>query len=100
MQRTELPYYEAAILGRLAGSHDPSLSPAAAKGLLTLEFDPADKDRMHELAAKARAGNLTPEEQAEVEAYSRVGSLIGILHSKARGALKRRRGTKGKASPH
>jgi hypothetical protein len=50
--------------------------------------------------AKARAGALTPAEQAEVEAYSRVGCLIGILHSQARRVLKGRPGTNGKAQPH
>jgi hypothetical protein len=88
MQRTELPCYEAAILGRLVVPDEPSLSPAAAEGILALGFDRGDKDRMHLLAAKARAGTLTLEEQAEVEAYSRIGSLLGILHSKARRALK------------
>jgi hypothetical protein len=96
MQRTELPYYEAAILGRLVRPDEPALSPAAAEGILALRFDQADKDRMHELAAKARAGSLTLKEQAEVEAYSRIGSLLGILQSKARRVLKRR-GTNGKA---
>jgi len=43
------------------------------------------------LAAKAQAGTLTEEEQTEVEAYSRVGSLLGILRSKARKALKGKR---------
>lgn len=90
MHRTELPYHEAAILTRLAGVDEPALSSAAAKGILTLGFNPADKERMHTLAAKARAGSLTTDEQAEVEAYSRVGSLLGILKSKARRALKRR----------
>jgi len=45
---------------------------------------------MHTLAAKARAGTLTSDEQAEVEAYSRISSVLGILKSKARRALKRR----------
>jgi hypothetical protein len=96
MQRTELPYYDAAILGRLVGPNKPGLSPAAAEGILALQFDQADQDRMHELAAKARAGTLTPKEQGEVEAYSRIGSLLGILQSKARRVLKRR-GINGKA---
>ena len=100
MQRTELPGYEAAILGRLVVPEELSLSPAAAEGILALEFDQADKDRMHQLAAKARAGTLTPQEQAEVEAYSRIGSLLGILQSKVRRALKGRRGRNGKAEPH
>ena len=89
MHQTETSH-EAAILTRLAGPDTPALSPSAAKGILTLGFSPADKDRMHELAAKGRAGTLTVEEQSEVEAYSRVSSLLGILKSKARRALKRR----------
>ena len=99
MQQTELPTHEAAILARLVGPEEPRLSPAAAKGILALAFSPADKDRMHTLAARARAGRLTADEQAEVEAYSRVSSLLGILKSKARRALKRR-GSNGKAKPH
>jgi hypothetical protein len=99
MHQTDLPYHEAAILSRIAGADEPALSVAAARGLLTLGFSPADKDRMHTLAAKAREGTLTSDEQAEVEAYSRIGSLLGILKSKARRALKR--GTSnGKAKTH
>lgn len=90
MQLIELPNREAAILTRLVGPNEPTLSPAAAKGILALGFSPADKDRMHALAAKARAGTLTEDEQAEVEAYSRINSLLGILQSKARRVLKRR----------
>jgi hypothetical protein len=89
MRQTELPYHEAAILSRLAVPDKPTLSAAAAKGILALGFSPVDKDRMHTLAAKARAGKLTADEQAEVEAYSRIGSLLGILKSKARRALRR-----------
>jgi hypothetical protein len=89
MRQTALPYHEAAILTRLGGPDEPELSAAAAKGILTLGFSPADKDRMHALTAKAHAGTLTADEQAEVEAYSRIGSLLGILKSKARRALKR-----------
>jgi hypothetical protein len=85
-----LPYCQAAILGRLVLPPEPSLS-SSAEGILARAFGQADKDRMHQLAAKARAGTLTPAEQAEVEAYSRVGSLLGMLHSKYRRALKRRR---------
>ncbi len=99
MQRTELPNHEAAILARLAGPEETALPPAAAEAILTLSFSLADKDRMNELAGKARAGTLTDDEQAEVEAYSRVSSLLGILKSKARRALKRR-GSNGKATTH
>jgi hypothetical protein len=95
MQQTQMPFHEAAILTRLIGSGEPVLSSAAAKGFLALGFDPVDKDRMHALAAKSREGSLTSEELAEVEAYSRISSLIGILKSRARRSLKRR-STNGK----
>lgn len=96
MQQIELPYHEAGILTRLVAPDGPALSPAAADGILTLGFNPTDKDRMHALAGKARAGTLMPDEQAEVEAYSRISSLLGVLKSKARRALKGS-GVKGKA---
>ena len=99
MQRIELPYHEAGILTRLAGAEQPGFSPAAAEGILELGFSPADKDRMHALASKARDGKLTPGEQAEVEAYSRISSLLGILKSKARRVLKGR-GANGKTKRH
>jgi hypothetical protein len=99
MHRTDLPYHEAAILSRIAGPEERALSAATAKGILTLGFSPADEDRMHALAAKAREGTLTSDEQTEVEAYSRIGSLLGILKSKARRALKRRT-SNGKAKTH
>jgi hypothetical protein len=99
MHQTELPYHEAAILTRIAGPDDPALSAAAAKGILTLGFSAVDKARMHTLAAKAREGTLSSDEQTEVEAYSRIGSLLGILRSKARRALKRRT-SNAKAKTH
>jgi hypothetical protein len=88
--QTQLSYHEAAILTRVVGPDEPVLSAAAAKGILTLGFGPTDKECMHNLAAKARAGVLSDDEQAQVDAYSRVSSLLGILKSKARRALKRR----------
>ena len=50
-------------------------------------------------AAKARAEALTDDEQAQIEAYSRISSLLGILKSKARRALKRRTAN-GRAKSH
>jgi hypothetical protein len=69
---------------------DGDLSPAAARSLLKLRFSAPDQDRMRELAAKARAGTLSPQEQVEIDTYERLGCLLDILHSKARRALKRR----------
>jgi hypothetical protein len=69
-------------------SEDPT--PAAARALLKLQFGEADKARMRELSAKARAGTLTPGDRDEIEQYERVACTLDILHSKARRVLKRR----------
>jgi hypothetical protein len=64
----------------------PALSPQAAEGILAIDFSQDDKDCMNGLAAKARAGTLTPPEQVEAEAYSRIGNSLGILKSMVRGS--------------
>lgn len=90
---------EAAILNRIVRPDQPTFSAEAAHGILALDFNQADKERMHQLSAKAREGTLTPEEQAALNNYERVGHLINILQSKARLSLKNggRPGGKGKA---
>jgi hypothetical protein len=89
MQLSERPNTEAAILRRLIGPEDPPLSREAIEGILSLGFKTADKVRMRQLSAKSRAGTLTRKERAEIEAYSRVGSMLGILKSRARRAGRR-----------
>lgn len=84
-----LPSYEAAILSRLALPDKPRLSASAAKALLKLNFSQTDQDSMRSLAAKARAGDLSVEEQAQIDAYSRISSLLGVLKSRARRSLAR-----------
>jgi hypothetical protein len=86
---------EDAIWGRLVGQKKDLLSPAAARSILRLKFPVGDQSRMRELAEKARNGNLTLSEQEEIESYSRVGSVLGILKSKARVALRRFAKTNG-----
>ncbi len=66
------------------------LSIPAARALIDFQFSPFDHERMSELSAKARTGTLTAKENAEIEAYERLGCLLDILHSKARQALRRR----------
>ncbi len=89
MKAAPQTFREAAILARLVGSDESAMSASAAKGILRLTLSPADREEMHVLAAKARAGTLSKDEQADVEAYSRISSLLGILKSKARCALER-----------
>lgn len=68
---------------------DEELSPRVARALLGLAIPKNDINRMRELSAKARAGTLTPEEDAEMDNFERVGSILSTLKSKARQVLKR-----------
>lgn len=78
-----------AILSRLIRPERNNLAAPAARAILKIDFEPHDRERMHQLAQKAQAGELTPEEQAEIDGYERVGHLLDLLHSKARRSLKR-----------
>lgn len=95
MPSTHVDASEVSILNRILRPGVPSFSPEAARDILALDFDQADKDRMREFSAKARAGTLTAEEEAEAGKYELVGHLLGILQSKARRSLRKHRGEGG-----
>ena len=75
------------ILARALGSSSGSLTPELANFFLAIELDPADERRANELAAKARSGSLSPEEETEIDEYRRVGRFIEILKLRARMVL-------------
>ncbi len=68
---------------------DRELPPRVARAILGLSFPKHEMSRMHELSAKARTGTLTPEEDAEMDVFERVGSMLSTLKSRARQVLKR-----------
>ena len=77
-----------AILSRvLANGKD--FSPALARHVLQLTFSEQDKARMHDLAVRNQAGTLSPQDKEELLGFANAGCLLGILHSKARKALKK-----------
>lgn len=78
---------ESTILARVISHGEPAFPPDVAAEFLKWGFDESDKQRMSELAEKARQGNLTPEEQVETESFERVSSFISLLKSKARRSL-------------
>lgn len=78
---------ESEILTRVISPEDPSLARKIAEAILTIGFKAADKQRMDELAEKARQGSLSPQEQAEADGYERVGHFVSLLKSKARRSL-------------
>ena len=91
MPATHADTSEVSILNRILRPNTPTFSPEAAQDILALDFDQVDKDRMRELSAKARAGTLTPVEDAEAGKYELVGHLLNIMQSKARRSIKTRR---------
>lgn len=67
---------------------DDTMSPRAARAILGLSFPASDRVRQRELSAKARAGTLTSDEDAEMDTIERVGAILSTLKSKARQVLK------------
>lgn len=84
------PATEAAIWARVIHPNG-KLEPAVARAILKLEFGAEDRERMHQLAQKAQEGELTPEEQFEIDNFERVGNMLAILKSQSRKLLKRTR---------
>jgi hypothetical protein len=82
------------VLLRVFSHDDETMTPSDARAALRLRFSDADKRYMNRLAQRARDGVLTDAEMKHVETYSRIGSLIGILHAKARTALGKPASTK------
>jgi len=78
----------AGVLDRMLDPLAESLTPAAARALVDFRADAATQAHITELADKCNAGQLTPKESAEYEAYVRAIDLIAVLQSKARRALK------------
>ena len=58
-----------------------------AEAVLAMGFKTADRQRIDDLAEKAREGTLSKEERVVAESYERVGHLVSLLKSKARRSL-------------
>jgi hypothetical protein len=80
---------EAAILARVIEADETEITPDVARYLLSLQLPDADRDRVDELSGKARSGSLTDAEEAELDSYLRIGSLLGVMHSRARRLLRK-----------
>jgi hypothetical protein len=82
------PTTEAAILARILKADEPELTPEVARYLLSMKLPSADEQRVNELSARARAGSLTESERQGLESYLHIGTLLGVMQSKARRLLK------------
>lgn len=83
------PNTEAAILARVIEADGSEITPDVARYLLSMQLPEADRDRVNELSAKARSGLLTDAEEAELDSYLHIGSLLGVMQSRARRFLKK-----------
>jgi hypothetical protein len=76
--------HESAIIERIV------LSPEKADAIVSLAFSPDDEARMRELMDRNNQGTLTQAERDEMEGFRRVGTLLGILQTRARITLTKR----------
>jgi hypothetical protein len=60
------------------------MTPALAEGILALDFPEDDAVRIGELNVRANEGQLSDDEQAELEAGINVSDLLAYWQSKAR----------------
>jgi len=78
---------EAMILSRAIEPNHGNWTPGISEAVRQIGLSPADRDRMNELAAKARDGALGPDEELEIESYRQVCRLIEWMKAKARASL-------------
>ena len=83
---------EAAILARLIQSRT-EMDSHVARYLLSLDFEPEDVDRMNLLSERAGKGELSADEEAELDSYLHVGNLLTIMQSRSRVCLRTQEGT-------
>ena len=85
---TSSPNTEAELLRRVVDPQRGSWSREAARSILALSFPEEDLARATVLAEKAGAGELTADEQREMESYRHVGRFLELIKSRARLSLK------------
>ncbi|HEV3121192.1 MAG TPA: hypothetical protein VGY53_04790 [Isosphaeraceae bacterium] len=79
---------EVTILARVFDNERGQLPHELARAIVDVEFSARDKARMHDLAVRNQAGALSPTQKEELFAFAKAGTLLSILKSKARRALK------------
>jgi hypothetical protein len=79
---------EAEIFIQAVAPQSATLSPEVARAVLALKFQEPALTRMRELLDQNNQGTLTPEAQALLEKYRRVGQFLDLLQAKARVSLK------------
>jgi hypothetical protein len=79
---------EPAILARVLGNEQGKLPVDLARYLLRRAFSDEDKARMHDLALRNQEDTLSSAEKEELLNYAKAGTVLSILKSRARRALR------------
>ena len=79
---------EAEILQRMIEPQEDGLDPGLSRYILSLDFKPADHQRMNELSTRAQEGRLSADEEQELDGYLSLGHFLALLQSKARTSLR------------
>ena len=74
-------------LERLLRPLSRELTLDLARALINVQADAETQARYDELAEKCSAGDLAPDEQAELESFVRANTLLGVLKAEARAFL-------------
>ena len=81
------PKPHAEVLLRVFDLSGHGMTRPLAESVLALDFPEGDAARIEELNVRANEGELTGEEEAELEAYTNINDLLAYWQSKARQAL-------------
>lgn len=79
---------EITIQARILSNGSGRLPAETVRYFLNLAFSDRDKARMHDLAVRNEHDRLSAAERDELIAYAKAGTLLSILKSKARRALR------------
>ena len=75
------------VIDRLMDPVGRCLTPDVAKRIVSLRADEDLQSRVDDLADKANAGTLSPEERSEYEQYVNFSQFVTLLQIKARNLL-------------
>jgi hypothetical protein len=78
----------ASLLERIIKPQRGGFSDEHARYVLSLDFSAEEHAHYAELARKVQEGNLTDQEEAELDEFVLANALLTILQSKARISLK------------
>ncbi len=80
---------EAELLAEIVAPDQATLNAEAARSIASLRFSDRAHARMADLCDRGNRGELSAQDQAEIESYRRVGLLLDLLQAKARLSLER-----------